>query len=81
MIDKNLGPVERILRLATAVFLGILVLSSSSFGVLEGIASVAALFLVLNALSSRCYLWSWLGLNTCECQRVEDGSCDSETAG
>lgn len=61
---KNLGTTERVLRLLLgAIAIGV-VLSQPQFGVSEGLVAIAGLFLVLNALAARCYLWRWLGIDT-----------------
>jgi hypothetical protein len=36
------------------------------WGWLEALLGIAAVFLALNALSGRCYLWRSLGINSCE---------------
>ena len=78
MIDKNLGALERVVRLTVAAFLALWIISRPDIGMLECIAGIAALFLVLNAIFGRCYLWSWLGLSSCDCRRLENGQCESE---
>jgi hypothetical protein len=63
-MKKNLSSLERVFRL----FLGItalgVVYSQPSFGLSETVVAVLGVFLVLNALAARCYLWRWLGINT-----------------
>lgn len=63
-MQKNVGTVERGIRLLSALALATVVLQRDAFGWLEGILSVCALFLLLNALSGRCYMWRWFGLDT-----------------
>lgn len=64
-IEPNLGGVERALRLLLAVALIAWILRQPQTGALVWAAGLAASFLVLNALLSRCYLWRLLGISTC----------------
>lgn len=68
MIDKNLGNVERVMRFLAGLALGYWVLIQPHLTWVEWTAGVAALFLVLNAFFSRCYLWHMLGFDTCKGQ-------------
>lgn len=69
MFHPNLGRSERTIRLVLGVVLAAWVYRRPHPEALEFIASLAALFLVLNALLSRCYLWRVLGINTCRIAR------------
>ena len=64
MIEKNLGNIERVVRLLFGVALATFVLLQPHLGPVEIFAAVVALFLVLNGVFSRCFLWWALGLNT-----------------
>ena len=66
MIGRNLGVLERVIRLLLGSALAIWVYVQPQFGWIEAIASICALFLVLNAMLARCYLWHALGLNSCD---------------
>ena len=66
MIGQNLGTIERAARLLLGLGLGTWALLQPSLGVAEGLALLAAGFLVLNFVFGRCYLWSLLDINTCE---------------
>ena len=66
MFAPNLGKAERTIRLMLGLALGTWVLVQPEPGALEALCAVAALFLVLNALYARCYLWRVLGLNSCD---------------
>lgn len=59
---KNLSTTERGIRLLLALALVPVLLQRLPWGWLELTLAIAALLLVLNALSGRCYLWRWLGL-------------------
>ena len=65
MIYRNLGLIERILRLALGVALLIWIAGAAAFGPAQAAAALAALALFWNSIFARCYLWKWLGLNTC----------------
>lgn len=65
MFSPNLGKTERAVRLVLGVLLALWVYRRPVPGIPEAIAAVASLFLVLNAVFSRCYLWRALGINTC----------------
>lgn len=65
MFKPNLGKVERAGRLVLGILIAAWVYRRPSPGMPEALASVAALFLVLNALLARCYLWRALGISTC----------------
>lgn len=76
-MKKNLGPTERAVRfLLGSIAMGV-VLSQPQLGISEAIVAIAGLFLVLNALAARCYLWRWLGIDTygqkhCDLERHPD---------
>lgn len=72
MINRNLGTIERLIRLAGAVLLSGWLLARGSHDILSVVAGVAALALFANALFSRCYLWALLGINSCD---PEDEPC------
>ena len=63
-MKKNLGPFERVIR----PLLGLLTLSvvavQPTWGVSEGLIATAGVFLIINGLVGRCYLWKWLGIDT-----------------
>lgn len=65
MIERNIGKVERVVRLALSVLLVGWVAAGESFGVAQGVALLAAFALLWNSIFSRCYLWRWLGISSC----------------
>ena len=74
-MKPNLSLFERVVRPLLGCLLALIALSQPEFGLLEGIVLVLAIFLVLNGILARCYLWKWLGLNTARndidlCSRV-----------
>jgi len=64
MIEKNLGNFERVLRLLAALVYGGWVLLQPAMNGVEWFVSLVALFLFLNGVFSRCYLWYILDINT-----------------
>ena len=69
-MKRNLGLFERVFRALLGATALVLALGSKSLGLSEAIVVVLGVFLLLNALTGRCYLWKLLGLNT-----AKDGSC------
>lgn len=65
MIKKNLGNAERIVRLIVGLALGYWTLTHPNLNIFEWILLLAAFFLVLNSIFSRCYLWYILEIDTC----------------
>lgn len=81
MIAKNLGGVERGLRLALGMLLALWAVSRPELAAVEWLAAVAALFLVLNAIYGRCYLWHLLDISSCGCNSVPaERFCSREVA-
>ena len=66
MINRNLGKTERMIRLCLSFVIFLWLWNSAEMGVFEWIAAVCGVFLLLNALSSRCYLWYWLKWDSCD---------------
>ncbi|MDB4491290.1 DUF2892 domain-containing protein [Luminiphilus sp.] len=80
-MKKNLGPFERLIRLALGSASLFFVFIQPEWGVTEGIVAIVGLFLLLNALSARCYLWRWLGIDTrasaqCDFSQASDRAAD-----
>jgi hypothetical protein len=78
MINRNLGTLERMLRLGVAVLLTGWLLARDSHDLLSVLAGIAALALFANAIFSRCYLWALLGINSCD---PEDEHCGAPPQG
>ncbi len=66
MIERNLGNIERILRLITGILFAGWALSQPALNGVEWFVSIISLFLILNGVFGRCYLWYVLDINTCE---------------
>ncbi len=81
MIAKNLSKTERILRLLLGLFVAGLVLARPEMGAIEWTGVVIALFLVLNGIFGRCYLWHVLEFSSCGCNPFNQrGACDKSSA-
>jgi hypothetical protein len=63
-MKPNLSLFERIVRPALGCVVALVALSQPEIGLMEMVALVAAVFLILNGLLARCYLWQLLGINT-----------------
>ena len=74
-MKANLGKVEQGIRLCLGAIGVAAVLASDEFGMVEGVALLLSVFLLLNGLTARCYLWAWLGLNS------NKSGCDLDQSG
>jgi hypothetical protein len=75
MIDRNLGNLERVIRLLFAVVFSLWALTRPEMSLAEWAVLLLALFFFLNGLFSRCYLWYILDINT-----YRDTQTDSDSA-
>ena len=66
MIERNLGNIERLLRLAAGLLLAIWAVTSTHMSAVEWLVLLLSLFLILNGVFSRCYLWYVLDINSCD---------------
>ncbi len=73
MIERNLGNIERFIRLAAGLLLAAWALTATDMGALEWLVLLISLLLLLNGVFSRCYFWYVLGINNCE--RSTDKRC------
>ena len=69
MIDRNIGNVERLLRLAMGLALTLWAYQQNALNAVDWFVVVIAVALVLNGIFSRCYLWYVLDINTCGTER------------
>ena len=66
MIERNLGNIERVIRLLLGiVFLG-WVLTRSDANWVDLFVTIISVALILNGVFARCYLWFVLDVNTCD---------------
>ncbi len=81
MIKKNLGAIERFLRLILGVLLAGWSVTRPEMDAIAWVGSVAALFLILNGVFGRCYLWHVLDITSCGCNNVPSNRfCDNSPA-
>jgi uncharacterized membrane protein HdeD (DUF308 family) len=64
MIERNLGNLERVIRLALGMIIVGLAISAPTLSLTELFVSFIGLTLILNGAFSRCYVWYFLKLNT-----------------
>ena len=78
---KNLGNTERTVRLVLGIVLAVVVLARPAMGAMEWTGALIALFLILNGVFGRCYLWHVLEISSCGCNPVDaERLCDRPTA-
>lgn len=64
MIERNLGNLERLLRIVVAMLLFSWALQAPYLSITEWFIGAVAVSLLLNGVFSRCYLWYVLDINT-----------------
>ena len=81
MIGKNVGTVERVFRLLAGILLALWSVTRPEMNGQAWFAALLALFLVLNGVFGRCYLWHVLNLSSCGCNSIPaDRFCDKTPA-
>jgi hypothetical protein len=80
MINRNLGTVERGLRLLLAFIIAGWLLGRGQHDWLSPVAAAGATALLLNVLFSRCYLWALLGINSCGSKDTQCGTPPKESS-
>lgn len=75
MIERNLGNVERTLRVLLAVVFAGWAFQQAAMNAVEWFVIAISTALFLNGVFSRCYLWYVLDVNTCE---SPGGDCQPE---
>ena len=73
MIDRNLGNLERVIRLLFAIGLVVWTLSRPELALVELFVLAVAVMLIINGIFSRCYFWYIFNINTF---KTEDSSID-----
>ena len=71
MIERNLGNIERVVRLIAGVALLVWAVMQPMLNGIEWFVMFISVALILNGVFSRCYLWYVLDINTCR-DGVED---------
>lgn len=64
MIEKNLGNIERLVRLAMGILFALWTIAQPYMTMTDWFVGTVALLLILNGVFSRCYLWYVLELDT-----------------
>jgi len=75
MIERNLGNVERILRLLLGAGLMLWALGQDVMNLADWFVVIISVALILNGIFSRCYLWYLLDISTCQ---SNDKNCRPE---
>ena len=76
MIERNLGNMERVVRLFFGLLLVWWALQRPGMNGVEWFVIVISVALILNGVFSRCYLWYVLDLNSCDAQQ---GDCQPDS--
>ena len=66
MIERNLGNVERLIRLAIGLLFSVWALSQPYMNGIEWFVVAVSVMIMLNGVFSRCYFWYVLDINTCK---------------
>ena len=64
MIERNLGNIERVVRLLLGIAFGAWAFLQPQLNGVEWLVMVIALALILNGIFSRCYVWYVLDVNS-----------------
>ena len=64
MIERNLGNIERVVRLLLGIAFGVWALLQPQLNGVEWLVMLIALALILNGIFSRCYAWYVFDVNT-----------------
>ncbi len=65
MIERNLGNVERVVRLAAGIALLVWATLQPVLNGIEWFVMIISAALIMNGIFSRCYLWYVLDINSC----------------
>jgi hypothetical protein len=68
-MKKNMGSVDRLIRLIIAAVLGFLFYNGTLTGTIGIVAVVIAIVFALTSLLSFCPLYTLLGINTCSVKK------------
>ncbi|MFO8088001.1 MAG: DUF2892 domain-containing protein [Bacteroidales bacterium] len=73
-MKKNVGKVDKIIRLLAALLIGVLYFTSVISGTLALILGIIALVFVFTSFMGFCGIYKLLGINTCPIKRNADSS-------
>jgi hypothetical protein len=74
-IERNLGNVERVIRLLLGGWLMALAIASPGLNGIEWFIGIVSTCLILNGIFSRCYFWYVLDIDT---HKSRSGSCSPD---
>jgi hypothetical protein len=69
MIERNLGNIERVVRLFLGVAFAAWAFLQPTMNIIEWFVVGISLALILNGIFSRCYVWYMLDINSLETRR------------
>jgi hypothetical protein len=72
MIERNLGNIERVVRLFLGIAFATWALLQPTMNIIEWFVVFISLALILNGVFSRCYVWYMLDINTNTSARCSD---------
>ena len=75
MFERNLGNIERVIRLLLGIAFAAWAFSQPYLNAVEWFVVAISLMLILNGIFSRCYLWYVLDISTCRRRSAEDQLC------
>ena len=64
MIERNLGNIERLVRLLIGVAFGLWAFMQPQLNGIEWLVIITSRLLILNGIFSRCYVWYLFDVNT-----------------
>ena len=64
MIERNLGNIERVVRLLIGVVFGVWAFMQPQLNGVEWLVIMVSVALILNGIFSRCYVWYLFDVNT-----------------
>lgn len=73
-MKKNVGNVDKVIRLLFALIVGVLYFTNVISGTLALILGIIALMFVITSLVGFCGIYSVLGINTCPLKNNSDAS-------
>ena len=71
-MKKNMGTVDRVIRIVIALTLGILVLTGILKGIAAIILSILAVVFILTSIIGFCPLYTLVGIHTLRCKVSDD---------
>ncbi|CAH0991310.1 hypothetical protein SIN8267_01413 [Sinobacterium norvegicum] len=76
MIERNIGNIERVVRLVAGLLFAAWVFTQPDLNGVEWFVMIISIMLILNGIFSRCYLWYVLDINSCD---SNDKDCVTNT--